>query len=205
MHAFTFVRDNLKVAGWMAGIAAIVLLIVLSGNRIHSYRVNKAAGALYAAQTMAAGSAEQQKALEEMADDYSSTPAGREAMLLLGDIYMARGDIDLAQEKFGELAKKSGGTPLMQIAALHRLAAAQKAAGRTQDAAKTFITAADNLKNLNRPESLYQAGLCYEELKQYDEAAKIYRRVTDSASEGDARSKSEERLLWLIASGTISG
>jgi len=172
---------------------------------VHAYRAGKATGALYAAQRLQAGSGDQQKALEEVADDYSSTPAGRQAMLLSGDILMARGDFTAAQAQFENLAKNSKGNNLLKIAAMHKEAAAERAMGKLEDAAKTYLAAAADPGNLNKEDSFYQAARCYEELKQYDEAAKFYKKVIDQAEESGTKLKSEERLLWLIANGSISG
>lgn len=171
---------------------------------MQTYRTNKANDALYAAQKLAQGSAEQQKALEEISDDYTSTPAGREAMMFLGDMFVARGDFASALPQFENLAKKSKGNGLLKIAALHKVAAAQRAMGKAEDAAGTYLTAAEDFKNLNKEDSLFQAASCYEYLKQYDEAAKLYRRVIDTSPESGIKSKSEERLLWLIADGSVS-
>jgi len=200
-----FIRDNLKVVSWVLTVAIVLFIIVIGVSRVHAYRAGKATGALYAAQRLQAGSADQQKALEEVADDYSSTPAGRQAMLLSGDILMARGDFTAAQAQFENLAKNSKGNNLLKIAAMHKEAAAERAMGKLEDAAKTYLAAAEDPRNLNKEDSFYQAARCYEELKQYAEAAKFYKKVIESAQESGTKLKSEERLLWLIANGSISG
>ncbi len=204
MHVIHFIRDNLKVISWILTAALLVFIVVLGVGRWQSYRVKKADDRLFEAQKFALATPEQQKILEEVADDYTSTPAGREAMMALGDQFFARGDFQAALEKYEELQEHSA-VPLMKVAALHKVAAAQRALGKLDDAAKTYLTAAAYPKNLNKADSFYQAAGCYEELKQYDEAAKLYKKVMEISEEGGAKLKSEERLLWLVANGSISG
>jgi tetratricopeptide (TPR) repeat protein len=161
--------------------------------------------ALYETQRRGESSGEQQNELKDIIDHYGSTAAGREAMMVLGNQLYKKGDFAGALEQFENLARKSGGSPLLKIAALHSAASTQKAMGQLEDAAKTYLSAADDAMNLNKSQSLYQAARCYEDLKQYAEAEKLYRKIIDSTEESDAKSLSEERLLWLIASGFISG
>lgn len=198
-----FIRDNFKIISWVVGVTIVVFVLVVAGNRYQSYRTSKAADALYEAQK-SAGDA-RQRALLNIADDYGGTPAGREAMMMSGDDLFARGDYAGALVQFENLATKGKGNPLMEAAALHKVAATQRALGKIEDAAKTYLSAAGNYKNLNKDESFYQAARCYEDLKQYGEAAKLYKRVIDSQSEGEFKSLSEERILWLVANGSISG
>lgn len=186
-------------------VAILVFIILIGLNRIHSYRTDKAVKALYAAAKLGPASTEQQKALEEVADDYSSTPAGREAMMILGDQLFARGDFQAALGKYEDLAEHSGGVELLKIAALHKVAATQRALGKIDEAAKTYLSAAEDLKNLNKADSFYQAARCLEDLKQYDGAAKYYKKVIEISADGDTKSQSEERLLWLMANGLVSG
>jgi tetratricopeptide (TPR) repeat protein len=204
VHALRYVRDHFKKILWVAGITVAVFIVVIAINRINSYRMNNAEKVLLAAHNFAPGSAERQKALEALAADYGSTPAGREATMALGDELFARADFYAAVTQYENLVKSAKRLPLMEVAALHKLAKAQRATGRTEDAAKTYLTAAENTGNLNRADSFYQAGFCYEELKNYNEALRLYQRVLDSGAEGDIRSKSEERILWLMANGVVS-
>lgn len=204
VHAIHYVRDHYKKILWVVGVTFAVFIVVIAVDRIDSYRTGNAERALLAAHDLAPGTAERQKALQDVASDYASTPAGREAMMALGDELFARGDLTAAAEQYESLAGSAKRLPLMEVAALHKLAKAQRATGRTEDAAKTYLKAAENAGNLNRADSLYQAGFCYEELKNYNEALQLYKRVLDSGAEGDIRSKSEERILWLMANGVVS-
>lgn len=183
----------------------IAIVISFSVSRVRSYRVEKADREFYEAQKLQPASEAQQKALEEVADDYGSTPAGREAMMVLGDQLFTRGDYQAAFDKYEELASHSGGVELLKIAALHRAAAAQRALGKLDDAAKTYLSAAEDPKNLNKADSFYQAARCYEDLKQYDEAVNLYKKSMEASAESETKSQSEERLLWLMANGLITG
>jgi tetratricopeptide (TPR) repeat protein len=205
VHAVHFVRDNLKTVSWVVTVLLVAVIVYFGVGRVLSYRVNKAEKLLYAAELLASGSEVQQKALADIADDYGSTAAGREATMLLGDQLYARGDYQAALDRYEELAAKSGRAELMKIAAMHRAADAQRAMGKLDEAAKTYLAAAEDPKNLNRVDSYYQAGRCYEDLKQYDEAVKLYRKAMEISAESETRSQSEERLLWLMANGIITG
>jgi len=205
VHALTFIRDNLKILSWAVTIAVVFFIAIAITSRVHAYRSDQAVKALYEAQKRGEGSSEQQNALKDIIDHYSGTAAGREAMIVLGNQLYKKGDFAGALEQFEKLAKKNKGNSLLKIAALHSVAATQRAMGHIEDAAKTYLAAADDSRNLNKSQSLYQAARCYEDVKQYGEAEKIYRKIIESSEEGDAKSLSEERLLWLTANGSISG
>jgi len=205
VHVLRFIRDNLKMVIWVASATVVIFVVVVVANRIHSYRSDRAVIALFEAKKMSEGSSEQQSALKEVAQDYGSTAAGQEAMIYLGNQLLKKNDFAGALEQFENLAEKVRGSELLHVAALHRVAATKRAMGNIEDAAKTYLMAASDPKNLEMADSLFQAARCYEELKQYDEAAKLYRRVIDSTNERDAKLQSEERLLWLIANNSISG
>lgn len=205
VRALRYIRDNLKFFGWAVGALIVIFVITVAVNRVSAYRTDKAEKALLAAHAQQPGSEAREKALEEVAGDYGSTAAGREAMMFLGDDLFAKGNFGGAAKQYEDLAKSAKNLPMLEVAALHKLAKTQKALGQLDTAAKTYLAAADSKGNLNRADSLYQAGLCYEDMKNYDEASKLYRKVLDSVSEGETRSKSEERILWLMANGHITG
>ena len=198
-------KDNLKIVGWAALIAAVIVVSITVGNRYRAYQANKAIGALYAARGVESGSEAQQKALKEVAEDYRSTAAGREAMMMLGDLFLNRGDFAAALEQYESLAGASGRSELLKVAAIHRSAKVLRSMGKTEEAAQKYLAAAEDKKNLNKAESYFEAARCFEDLKQYGEAAKFYRMAIDVAQSGDVRSKSEDRILWFVSNGLISG
>lgn len=201
----SFIREHARLLGWVATVIVLLLIVFIVENRVSAHRMNKSLVAFYKVQMLPQGSEKQQNALKELIKDYGSTSAGREAMILLGNQLFKQGDYAGALEQFETLVKNSRGNTLLMIESLHRVALSQRALNKMEDAAKTYLTAANEPGNLNMVESLYLAAQCYEEIKQYDEAAKIYRRVIDSPVEGNMKSLSEERLLWLISNGLISG
>lgn len=188
-------------------LAVVVFAVVVGATHYWRWRSTSASEGLYAAMRLKEGSDEQLAVLTELVDDYSRTPAGRQAMMKLGDIYLKRGDYELAEEKFRSLAGKSRNLPMLYIAALHRLAYAELVSGDPNAAADTYLKAAADPHNLLSAESRLRAAACLERAGEYDRAAKLYRQVLDEAGDEDlmAKDKSEERLLWLIVNRHVDG
>jgi len=170
------------------------------------HRSEGAAEELFAAQRMPRGSDARMSKLEEVASDYSRTPAGRAAMMELGGIYFERKDYDKAQETFGMLAGRSRNHPMLKIAALHRIAETQLAKGDPKSAAETYLKAAADPSNLIGPESRLRAAAAFEAADDADRAAALYKQVIEDAKETDraAREKAEERLIWMTAENRIA-
>ena len=199
MHVYMFVRKHIKVIAGVTGLVIVIFAGVMGGIYLSEYRANKAAKALYNAQEMLAGSSKQLEALEEVADKYGSTGSGRLALLTLGEELFKKGEYEAAATQFKVLSQKSKNTPLLQVVALHCMAKSLFALGEIEQAAQAYLNASQVPGNLNRDDSLYQAARCYEEMKNFDEARKIHSKVIDTGTNETTKSRSEERLLWLIA------
>jgi tetratricopeptide (TPR) repeat protein len=145
--------------------------------------------------------------LNEIADDYSRTFAGKHALMEEGDLLMKKGEYGEAMERFIALADSSRSLPALRIAALHRLANAQLMDGKPAEAAKTYRKAGADPHNEISLLSELLAAACLERAKDYKGAEELYRRIIEDAGENDAavRDVSEERLIWLTAKGYISG
>ena len=187
--------------------ALVAVGVVIGATSYWRHRSEGAAEALYAAQRMAAGSPEQPSRMEEVASDYSRTPAGREAMMALGGMYLERKQYDKALAEFKKLAGRSRNHPMLLVAAMHRMAEAQMAMGDAKAAAETYLKAASDPANITGPESRLLAAGAFEKALDYERAAALYRQVIEDAREEDrqARMSAEERLLWMIVEKKIQG
>ncbi len=206
MQVITWVRENWKTSIEIVAVAIVAVAVILGARAYWTSRSTNGADALYAAEQLEAGSEAQLKALAEVADDYGRTAAGKQAFMRLGDLYLSNQAYDKAQGAFRDLAGHSRNTPMLNIAALHRLADAQLASGDSEAAVGTFLKAAADPHNLLKNTSRLRAGECLEREGKYDEAASLYRQVIDESGEDDLAiaQRSEERLLWLIANKHIA-
>jgi tetratricopeptide (TPR) repeat protein len=145
--------------------------------------------------------AERNAALLAVEDEYRRTPAGREALLLLGKDALANGRFDEAAERFDALAEQSRGYPIMKVYALHHSGLAFERLGEWAKAAEEYADAARVSGILIRDESMYRQARCLERLGDYARAKAIYDELigADDGADAAIRAKSEERVLWLMA------
>ncbi len=205
LHALLWLKHNWKGALELAGVAILAIIVLFGARAYWRYTSESAAEKLYAAAQLEVQSAERQAELAELVERWPRTAAGKQAMMLLGDEYLQAQEYGKAQELFRELAGRSRNHPMLMIAALHRLAEAQIAAGDPGAAAETFMKAAADPHNRIALQSRLQAAACEELADNRDQAAALYRQIIDEAGEGDAavKAESEERLLWLAAHGHL--
>ena len=204
-HALVWVKNNWQTSLEIVAVAAVALGVVIGASTYWQLRSEGAAEKLYAAVREAAGSPSEISKLEDVASDYSRTPAGREAMMMLGGIYLERKDYDKAIEEFKKLAGRSRNHPMLLIAALHRIAESQLAKGDPKGAAETYLKAASDPSNIIGPESRFRAAAAFEAAGDADRAASLYMQVIEDAKEEDraTRAKAEERLIWMTAENTV--
>lgn len=207
MHVLIWVRRHWTTVLEVAALGIVVFAVVVGAGAYSRHRSGAAATKLYEFDKSGAAGEERLAALGDIADDYSRTFAGKSAMMEEGDMLLAKGEYDEAMERFRALADGSRNAPAIRIAALHRLANAELAAGKPADAAKTYRKAAADPHNEISLQSELLAAACLERAHDYAGAAELYRRIIDDAGENDAAmtAMSEERLLWLIAQGHIPG
>lgn len=200
-RALLWIKHNWITTVELAGVAVAAFAIVIAANAFWQHRSRSAAEGFYSATLLERGSEAQVEKLQELAEDYSRTPAGRQAMMALGGIYLEHQETDKAIEDFRRLAGRSRNQPALLIAALHRMAEAMLAKGDAQGAAEVYLKAASDPANLIGPESRLRAAAAFEEAGDPDRAAALYRQVIQDAGETDraVQNRAEERLLWLIA------
>ena len=113
--------------------------------------------------------------LEQIANDYSGTKVANMANYEIGCIYMRQGKFEEAIEKFDQFSS----TDLMiSSIATGATGDCYMELGKTEDAIKYYLKAADNKSNaFTTPIYLKKAGMAYESQSQYSEAIKIYERI----------------------------
>ncbi|MFA4875104.1 MAG: tetratricopeptide repeat protein [bacterium] len=207
----------MHVMQWIAGhwigvleiiaVGAVAIAVIIGADAYGRHRAEAAALKFYEAGKLTSGSDDRINALKEIAKKYSRTSAGRQAIMQLGDILVERGDGDGAIEQFRLLADGSRSQPIFRVAALHRIADIQLAAGNPAEAAETYRKAAADPKNGIALTSELLAAACLERAGDFAAAAELYKRIIQDAGEGDraVRDASEERLLWLSANGYVAG
>lgn len=207
MHVIIWVKEHWTGVLELAAFAAVAIAVVIGASAYGKGRAEKAAMALFEAQKLASGSQERAAALAEVVEDYPRSFAGKSALMELGEGQLAKGENDAAIESFRTLADRSRSQPLFRIAALHRMASAQAARGEWLQAAETYRKAAADPGNLLALTSELLAGICLERAGDAAAAAQLYQRIIKDAGENDraVRDASEERLLWLTATGRTAG
>ena len=189
-------------------VVAVVAFGVLFGARQYWRHQSKAAAtSLYEAINLEKGSDEQISGLARTVKKWPRTASGKRAMMMLGDMYLDKGEHDKADGLFRMLVGRSRNHPMIKIAALHKLAETQLAMGDADLAAETYLKAAADPHNLLSLDSRIRAAASLERAGKFNKAAMLYRQVIDEAGDDDryVKEKSEERLLWLMADGRIEG
>lgn len=205
LHALLWIKKRWKTAAEVVGLAALLFIVVVGAQYYWEWRSTSAAEALYAANSLEANSDGQVNALYKLVDKYSRTPAGRQGMMELGNIYLKRGEYDSAIEQFQMLAGKSRNHPMLYIAAIHKMAEATQFKGDYEAAAETYLKAAADPHNILSQQSRLRAAACLEKAGDYEQAANLYKQIIDESEESDVipKTRSEERLIWLVANGRV--
>jgi predicted negative regulator of RcsB-dependent stress response len=206
-HALLWLRNHWTTALEVAALGLIIFAIVVGADTYGRHRAQSAALKLYDLEKSSADTASKITQLQKIADKYSRTFAGKSAFMESGNLLLEQGDFEGAMKKFRTLADGSRNQPMVRIAALHRLADAQLAAGDPASAAKTFRQAAADPHNEISLYSELLAASCLERAGDYKSAALLYKRIIEDAGDSDAdlREAGEERYLWLQARGLNAG
>ncbi len=177
-----------------------ILCTVFGVSRYMGWREAKAEDALARA-TRIENQQERQSALMNVAENFGSTVAVREALALLGNEAFSDGKYDDALRWFNSLANKSGSYPMLETYALHQQGAAYGELGQWDKAKDSYHEAGLLRGNIIKSDSNYREALSLEKLGKYDEARAIYKQIVDNSKGTDEvlKAKSEERILWLLA------
>ncbi len=207
MQAILWLRKHWAAALEIAALCVLVFAVIIGADAYGRHKARSAADRLYELEQSSPDITVKIAELEAIADKYSRTFAGKRALMESGNLLLKKGDFETAIKHFRTLADGSRNQPMLRIAALHRLADAQLASGDPTEAAKTFRKAAADPHNEISLYSELMAAACLERASDFKAAAELYQRIIDDAEEGDVavRDVSEERLIWLQASGLIKG
>lgn len=201
----SFIEKHQKALVWACGsVLAIVIASLLAYQYVYTPRVEKAAEAVAAAQTMFQNG-EFEKALNgdgqkagflQIANEYSCTPSANLAKLYAGLCYAQTGKYEDAVKM---LEKYSGcGDEMISNAAIAALGNCYVETGNTEKGAellKKAATKADN--NSLSPIFLMQAGQLYETLGKNDAAIQCYETIKSKypqTMQGNEVDKYIERL-----------
>lgn len=206
-HALLWVKNNWQITLELLAVGAIAFAIVIGANSYWHHRSGMAASALFSAMRETPGSDEQIKRLEELAGKYTRTPAGKQAMMALGSLYINRKDYDQATGVFKKLAGISRNHAMLEVASMHRLAEAELLKGNAQAAAESYLKVASDPNNLIGLQSRLRAASAFEKAGDMPRAQELYRQVIHDAGETNDSvwQNAEERLLWLILQNKIQG
>lgn len=123
------------------------------------------------------------KGFIEIADDYSLAPSGNLAQYYLGISYMHKGEYDNAIER---LEKFDSDDQMLAPIATGAIGDAQMELGKTDEAIKEYLKAAEQSKNnFTSPIFLKKAGMAYEEKENFADAAKVYERIKADYSKSE--------------------
>jgi tetratricopeptide (TPR) repeat protein len=115
------------------------------------------------------------RGLEQIVNDYGSTPSGELAKLYLGDCYYAQGEIDkaMATYKSADISDKS-----LQASVQAGIAACYEAKGEHGEAAAYYERAAsDDSQQLHTAENLYHAAENYALAGSKEKATDLLKRL----------------------------
>jgi tetratricopeptide (TPR) repeat protein len=195
-----FIKEWKKVA-LASGLVIALVVAIIAGYKYMNWRATNAFDALAKANAIE-DPAERLKALTEVSDDFKGTAAARETMLILGKAAMSDGRTEEAVEWFDDLVSQSSRYAVLKAYGLQALGRAYEELGRNEDAAEAYGQAARTKGNLIQGQSRYDEARCLEKLGQLNKAEELYQTIIDNAGQEDVllKAKSEERLLWLLAS-----
>ncbi|MFH1873948.1 MAG: tetratricopeptide repeat protein [Pseudomonadota bacterium] len=195
-----FLHVHVKTISIAAGAFFITLVVIFSANYFLKYRENKIANSFYQIQEVT-NKEEKIVELKKFVADYSDSETGRVASLELANILFETKQYEAAIAEFERISQKKSYPVLVRIAGFYGLANVLLAQEKYEQAAQTYIVAAEVNHNLNKADSFYQAGLCFEKLADYAKAKEYFEKALDLTQEGQLKNKIEEHLLWLIAQG----
>lgn len=121
------------------------------------------------------------KSAEEIADDYSVTPAGNMAEYMAGISYLRTGQYEKAIEHLKEFESDD---EMVGSVALGATGDAYMELGNVDEAINYYLKAVKNSKNkFTAPMYLKKAGLAYEDKGNYEDAVKVYEQIKNDYSD----------------------
>lgn len=130
-----------------------------------------------------------------LADRYSGTPTGETARYMAGVAYLDQGDFAKAIEY---LEGFSSGDDMITAAAKAALASAYEGAGDFAKAGREYERAAEtNANSQTSPFFLLEAGRCYEQANDNEQALKVYKRIHKQYPTSGENQEAEKHVFRL--------
>lgn len=182
-----FIENNSKKI--IYGIIAIALVVGAALGIKHGYMIpqeKKAVAAIFKGEQYFAkdsfalalnGNGADYEGFEGIINDFGSTPSGNLAKAYAGVCYFKMGDIEKALDK---LKSFSGDDNMISPAIIGLIGDCYVNTGNVKEGISYFEKAATKADNeVISPVYLKKAGIAYESLKQYKDAAKAYSTIKD--------------------------
>lgn len=199
---YVLVHQKWKVVTAVCVLSIALVVAIIAGYKYKNWRATEAFNELAQADAVEKDSA-RLKELADVAEEFRGTSASRKALLMLGKAAVSDGRAEDALKWFEMLSESSGRHSMLKVYSLIMMGRAYEELERYKDAALVYDWASTMKDNLLKEQSTYDRARCLEKLGQLNQAEELYQEVVDNAGDEDAllKAKSEERLLWLLASG----
>jgi tetratricopeptide (TPR) repeat protein len=183
-----FFEKNKKMIGYVGGALAVIVVAVIAYKMWYIPEQNKEAqNEMFVAQdlfikdslNMAVNGGTYNgtayTGLQEIAENYGSTPSGQMAEYMVGVSLLHQGKFEEAIE---HLEKFSSDDIMLSAIAIGAIGDAKMELKDTDEAIKYYLKAADkNTNSFTTPIYLKKAALAYESKSQYADALKLYERI----------------------------
>ncbi|MDX5442265.1 MAG: tetratricopeptide repeat protein [Hymenobacteraceae bacterium] len=178
-----FVRKN---RGILIGVFAAIAILIVGGFLYYNWRTSQnqeaqvamfPAVAYFEADSLnkALNGDGQNEGLIAIADDYSGTKAGNLANFYAGVAYLKQGQFQKAIEYLDEFESDD---LVLQSRAYSLIGDANMELGNKEQAADMYLKAANHKANaFFSPQYLMKAGIAYESMNKYSEAAEAYDKI----------------------------
>ena len=132
--------------------------------------------------------------LQEIVDNYASTPSAPLALLQLAKEHYNTGNYPFAEEKYNDF-RNAYGDHRLAAAAEHGLAHCAEAQGRTRQALNAFESFATRFPDhFLTTQALFGQGRCLEVLSQLQDARIIYETIIADDPDGIWKSRAKDAL-----------
>jgi predicted negative regulator of RcsB-dependent stress response len=141
--------------------------------------------------------AQARRQLDQVVQEYGSTPAGLQARLALGDLLLEKGSYAEAEKLLAGLAEESDAPPEIIALAWHGLGVAREGQQRFSQAAQAYARARELAGPALAAMYLLDQARALEGAGQKARAAQLYREVLDQQEDSERRLQARARLVAL--------
>jgi len=209
-----FFDKNKKTIGYVAGAVIAVVTLIMAYNMWYIPEQNKEAQTqIFVAQSLFEKDSFNLAlkggnyngttftGLEEVAENYASTPTGKVAKYMVGVSYLQLGKF---QEAIENLEGFSSDDIMLTSIATGAIGDAKMELNKVDEAIKYYEKAADiNTNNFTTPIYLKKAALAYESKSQFADALKLYERIQKEFSKATEARDIEKYIMRVKTLGNI--